>query len=135
MSLKSASFGGSGGAAFDDIDIGIAGMTIRSGNQVDSIQVTYRFSDGSKFDGPKHGGTGGSLNSFTLADDEMLIKMEGKTNGVLVDQVTFYSNKGKTYGPYGRTGETSFCVEGREIIAVFGRAGNLLDNLGVHYKK
>ena len=134
MSIKSASFGGSGGSAFDDI-IGIVGMKIRSGNQVDSVQVTYRLSDGSTFEAPKHGGTGGSLKSFTLADDEKLIKVEGKTNGVLVDQVTFYSNKGKTYGPYGKTGETPFSVKGSEIIAVFGRAGNLLDRLGVHYKE
>ena len=132
MSIRSASYGGTGGAAFDDI-IGIAGMRIRSGNQVDSIQVTYRLSDGSTFEGPKHGGSGGSPKSFTLASDEKLIKVEGKTNGVLVDQVTFHSNKGKTYGPYGRTGKTAFSVEGGEIIAVFGRAGNLLDNLGVYY--
>ena len=133
MSVASKGFGGTGGSKFDDKVVGIAGMKIRSGNQVDSIQVTYRYADGSTFEGPRHGGSGGSESQFKLAKGEYLVKMEGKTNGVLVDQVTFYSNRGTKYGPYGKTGAQSFSVEGTEIVSVFGRAGNLLDNLGVNY--
>ena len=132
---RSAQFGGSEGSAFDDKNdniCGIIGLKIRSGNQIDSIQVTYRLKDGSAYEAPKHGGNGGSLSSFTLADGEKLIRMEGMTNDVLIDMLTFYSNYNNVYGPYGRTGRASFSVEGLEIIAFFGRAGNLLDAIGVY---
>ena len=132
---KSAQFGGSGGSAFDDRSdniAGIIGMKVRSGNQIDSIQVTYRLKDGSAYEAPKHGGNGGSVSSFTLADGEKLIRMEGMTNGVLIDMLTFYSNFNNTYGPYGITGQAPFSVEGLEIIAFFGRAENLLDAVGVY---
>ena len=68
---------------------------------IDSIQVTYRLKDGSTFAAPMHGGTGGSEYSFTLASGEKLTRMEGMTNGVLIDMLTFYSNLNNVYGPYG----------------------------------
>ena len=132
---QSTEFGGRGGRAFDDKNdniVGIIGMRIRSGNQIDSIQVTYRLKDGSIYEAPRHGGTGGSESSFTLADGEVLVRMEGMTNGVLVDMLTFYSNFNNRYGPYGVTGLVPFSVEGLEIVAFFGRAGNLLDAVGVY---
>ena len=132
---RTAQFGGSEGSAFDDNSdniAGIIGLKVRSGNQIDSIQVTYRLKDGSAYEASKHGGNGGSLSSFTLADGEKLIRMEGMTNDVLIDMLTFYSNYNNVYGPYGRTGRASFSVEGLEIIAFFGRAGNLLDAIGVY---
>ena len=63
--------------------------------------------------------------------------MSGKTNNTLVDQLTFTSpmkadGSIATYGPYGRTGRTEFAVKGN-IVGFFGRAGNLLDALGVFY--
>ena len=132
MSSHSGSFGGSGGSKFNDDIVGIRGMKIRHGNQVDSIQVTYILADGTIWEGPRHGGTGGSLSQFTLEEGEKLVKMEGKTNNALVDQLTFHSNKGKKYGPYGKTGQTSFSVEG-ELVTFFGSAGNLLDAISVRY--
>ena len=133
--LQSAVFGGSGGIAFDDNNdniAGIIGMKIRSGNQIDSIQVTYRLKDESTYEALMHGGTGGSESFFTLADGEKLIRMEGMTSGVLVDMLTFYSNYNNTYGPYGVTGQKRFSVAGLEIVAFFGRAGNLLDAIGAY---
>ena len=50
--------------------------------------------------------------------------------------LTFYSNFGNEYGPYGKTGQTSFSVEDTdsdEFVAFFGRAGSLLDSIGVYY--
>ena len=104
---QSAQFGGSGGSAFDDKNdniCGIIGLKICSGNQIDSIQVTYRLKNGSAYEAPKHGGNRGSVSSFTLADGEKLIRMEGMTSDVLVDMLTFYSNFNNVYGPYGITG-------------------------------
>ena len=140
---KSGVSGGSGGSAWDDgilthspAIVGVKSVNIRHGNQVDSIQVTYLLADGTTYDAPKHGGSGGSLSSFTLADSEMIIRVEGKTNNVLVDQVTFVTQtadgRQNTHGPYGKTGQTPYSVEGY-IVGFFGRAGNLLDGLGAYY--
>ncbi len=135
--------GGGGGNSWDDgilthspAIVGVKSINIHHGNQVDSIQVTYLLADGSTYAAPKHGGSGGSASSFTLAENEMIIRVEGKTNNVLVDQVTFITRTPDgtehTHGPYGKTGETPFFVEGY-VVGFFGRAGNLLDGLGTYY--
>ena len=139
---KSNTYGGTGGRAWDDVSthspaiVGVSSITIRHGNQVDSLQVTYLLADGSTYTAPKHGGRGGSQSSFTLAPDEMIVQVKGKTNNTLVDQLTFVtrnSSRNTTeYGPYGKTGRTQFSVEGY-VVGFFGRAGNLLDQLGVYY--
>ena len=97
---------------------GIRKVDIRSGNQVDSIQVDYvsclmvLYSDA-----PQHGGNGGSLSSFTLEADEYIYKVEGKTNNYIVDQLTFHVKNAtgttKKYGPYGKTGNNAFSKEGK----------------------
>ena len=140
---KSAEFGGNGGKTWDDgvlthspPIVGVRSITIRHGNQVDSLQVTYLLADGSTYTAPKHGGPGGSQSSFTLAEDEMIIRVEGKTNNTLVDQLTFVTRNSsgdvKEHGPYGKTGQTAFAVEGY-VVGFFGRAGHLLDAIGVYY--
>ena len=140
---KTKVFGGRGGSAWDDgilthspAIVGVRSISIRHGNQVDSIQVTYLLADGTTYTAGKHGGRGGSPSSFTLAEDEMITRIEGKTNNVLVDQVTFITKKAdgttKQYGPYGKTGQTPFSVDGY-VVGFHGRAGNLLDGLGVYY--
>ena len=130
-------FGGSGGKAFDDLErhptiVRIRGLRVRCGNSIDSIQATYQLNDGSTVVGPRHGGLGGKEERFMLDEGEVLTQMEGKTSGVLVDQLTFCSNQGKQYGPYGRSCTTSFeTLEGTELTSFFGRSGKLLDAIGV----
>ena len=130
-------FGGVGGKAFDDLEhhpsiVGIRGLCVRCGNSIDSIQATYQLKDGSTVVGPRHGGLGGKVKRFMLNEDEVLIRMEGKTSGVLVDQLTFYSNQGKQYGPYGRSCTTPFeTQEGVQLTSFFGHSGKLLDAIGV----
>ncbi|KAL5510318.1 hypothetical protein EMCRGX_G005845 [Ephydatia muelleri] len=128
--------GGSGGNSFDDTAgniIGVTSITIHHGNQVDGIQATYLRTDNSTFEGPYHGGNGGSPTTINFAADEVIVEVYGKTNNVLVDQITFVTRKRdgstQTYGPYGMTGETPFSVKGR-VASLFGRSGNLLDAIG-----
>lgn len=142
--LKQSSLhGGTGGNSWDDnitghkpAIVGVRRIDIRHGNQVDGLQVTYLLADGSTYSAPMHGGGGGSPSSFILAEDEMIIRIEGKTNNTLVDQLTFITKNAageeKKYGPYGKTGQTAFSVEGY-VVGFFGRAGNLLDALGFYY--
>ena len=134
------SYGGRGGSSFDDGTdnvriVGIRTVKIRAGDQVDSIQVDYVISDGSIWSSPRHGGWGGRYNSFTLESDEYIWKVEGKTNKHVVDQLTFHvknaAGDSKSYGPYGRTGNTPFSKEGK-IVAFHGGAGGLLDRIGFY---
>ena len=136
ISQQTQVYGGSGGKAFDDLEhhptiVGIRGLIVRSGNSVDSIQAIYRLKDGSTIVGPRHGGRGGSEKRFMLDEGELLIRMEGKTSGMLVDQLAFYSNRGKQYGPYGRSPTMPFETEGTELTSFFGRCGKLVDAIGV----
>ena len=113
---KSEMFGGTGGSAFDgdpnSTNVAVAGpglkiskLLIRSGNQVDSIQAEYVALGGSFANGPTFGGTGGSPQVMDVGADEVIVKMEGKTNGKLIDQLTFTmkntNGQTRTAGPFG----------------------------------
>lgn len=115
--------------------VGIHRIRIRHGDHVDAIQVTYRLSDGSTYTAPMHGGTGGRLSSFTLAGDESIIRIEGKAR-IFVDQVTFVTRNStmyeRRYGPYGQIAQNVFSFDGY-VMGFFGRAGHLLDGIGVYY--
>ena len=85
----------------------------------------------------QHGGSGGSSHSsFSLAEGDYISKIDGKTNDVIVDQLTFTvtTKTGSTvvHGPYGKTAKKAFSVQGK-IVAFFGNSGNLLDGVGVYY--
>ena len=133
---------GKGGAPWDDsilsyypTIVGVQQVDIRHGDHIDSVQFTYRLADGNTYTAPTHGGSGGCLSSFTLACDERIDRIEGKTHS-FVGQLTFVtkdsSGQERTYGPYGETGNRSFTVEGC-IVGFFGRSGTYLDKLGVYF--
>ena len=141
--LKVAGRGGQNGTPFDDLKanktasiLNIHSITIVSGKQVDSIQVTYRLTDGSLYKALQHGTGTNHPVTIKLDSNEYVWKVEGKTNDVLVDQLTITTRRlskseERTYGPYGRTGKFNFTFEGY-IAGFHGRAGNLLDNIGVY---
>lgn len=140
---KSNRFGGNGGRPFDDnitaydpAVVGIQAIRIRHGNQVDSIQATYILATGSTFAGGRHGGHGGRETYLQLEAGEEIIEVYGKTNHALVDQISFVTRKAdgtvQIYGPFGRTGETSYSVKG-QILGFYGRSGNLLDSIGFYH--
>ena len=90
-------------------------------------------SDGCK--GPHHGGCSGSASKITLDNGDWICKVEGKTDGSLVDQLTFsIKNAAGTIrkeGPFGKTGNSVFMKEGN-IVAFHGEAGDLLDHIGFY---
>ena len=141
---KSKQVGGDGGSSWDDEIlthrpqiVGILSMTIRHGDQVDNIQATYLLADNTTYTAPAHGGSGGSASSFTLAQGERIVRIEGKTNNAVLDQITFVSltldGSQKKYGPFGKTGENPYAIDGH-ILGFFGTTGayNLVDSLGVY---
>lgn len=144
--IKSRGEGGYGGSPFDDFNITVGNATIvgvHSINisserqiQIDSFQVTYLLSSGGLYTAPRHGKTTTPPLTITLARDEYIEKIEGKTNGDYVDQLTITILDAKQYqrrvhGPYGKTGMYPFSFEGY-IVGFFGSSGSVLDNLGVH---
>ena len=76
-----------------------------------SRQSTHYSVEAPTYTGAKHGGPGGSLSEIIFEQGEIIEQMYGKTNNVLVDQVSFDMQL-KSYGPYGKTGRTPFSVKG-----------------------
>ena len=141
---KSPRQGGMNGTAFDDFNngaplpaiiVGVHSINISSGNQIDSIQVTYLLSNGSLFHAPTHGKPSHPPINITFGTDERIVKIEGKTNNQLVDQLTITTvgpaYERRVYGPFGITGQIEWSLEGH-IIGFFGRSGDLLDSIGVY---
>ena len=132
--LKSPQYGGGGGNGFDDsgyIGNPITSITVRHGEYVDSIQVTYGTQQA-----PKHGGDGGQADTISLAQGEQVIAVVGRS-GDLVDQIQFVTvspgNVLRNYGPYGQGGGSPFYIIGT-VDAFFGSSGEYLDAVGVWVK-
>lgn len=137
----------SNGTAFDDVSnvtrhgltvCNIQSISIVSYYQVDSIQVTYLLSNGSFYKAPKHGEVDFSFpETITLDPDEFVQKIEGKTNGIVINQLTITTWRPKEhqsveYGPYGMTNTgKNFTFEGF-IVGFHGRSGSLMENIGVY---
>lgn len=132
---RSAQFGGGGGSSFDDSSAffddkaQISRIEIRSGRVVDKITIIY--GNGKTLG---HGGGGGTLRSFNLADGEFINSVDVR-HGRLIDQLTFYTNMGKKHGPYGGGGGklTNVNFQKCGLLHVFGRSGGRLDRIGFAY--
>jgi hypothetical protein len=133
---QSAAAGGSGGSAFSD-DLTqvarLAGFVINSGWYVDGIQGIFQRCDGTPFNGPWHGGVGGTSHSIVnFAPSEYIVGITG-SSGWYINQITIQTNL-DTYGPYGQqTGANAWNVPYDNIGGFFGSAGSYLDKLGFFY--
>uniref|UniRef100_A0A0E0KMB9 Jacalin-type lectin domain-containing protein n=1 Tax=Oryza punctata TaxID=4537 RepID=A0A0E0KMB9_ORYPU len=83
--------------------------------------------------------------TIKLSDDEQVTAVEGTFGHFrdvvepVITSLTFHTNTGRTYGPYGGAGEpgsgTPFSIpaeEGGVIVGFWGRAGWLVDSIGVY---
>jgi hypothetical protein len=140
-SPSSQQYGGTGGNVFSDPMltqdppvVGIKRITIRSGSEVDNIQINYLRSDGSVYEAPAHGGTGGTEHVINLVPNEKIIAIVGRS-GSEIDQLNFLTmtetGQRNTYGPYGGNGGNQFIVNA-EVLGIFGRSGSELDALGFY---
>ena len=73
---------------------------------------------------------------ITLDKREIIVKVEGQTDGKFVNQLMFTttgsSSGKKVYGPFGRNGSKCFSFEGY-IVAFYGRGGpRHLNRIGMH---
>lgn len=131
--------GGKGGNLFIDTSTPnqyISEIKVRSGNVIDSIQVTYKDSFNVVTTGSRHGGTGGRESVFRLAPDEYIVSIGGKY-GNNIDKLWIKTNKGRTQEWGGNGGNVDFTYvvpDGWMIISFWGRSGKYLDAIGVYYQ-
>ena len=129
---KSNEFGGDGGDAFsDDLtqSCRLTRVRIQHGKYVDGIQMSYVTPSGATVDSPYHGGSGGDPAEFSLAANEYIVRVEGRSDK-FVDQLTFITSLGNRHGPYGRDGGEAFEVSNLQVGGFFGRSGRYLDAIG-----
>jgi len=110
---------GPAGAAFDDTPIAgaagtplISSIAVRSGEVLDSIQVTNRGGpDQSSYQMPQHGGNGGQANTVTIAEGDGIAGISGYTGTWFgwdcVLQLTITTKMGQVFGPFGTMANAS----------------------------
>ena len=144
----SLEYGGEGGDSFSDqLPDGsrICEVLIRHGEYVDGIRISWETADGTRVDGPYHGGGGGNEDSFTLEPGET-IQVIGGASGDYVDRLGFETSLGRSYGPYGGDGGNPFeenfgptpnpldhdatVLVNHPLVGIYGRSGDLLDAIG-----
>jgi len=113
----------------------ITAIQIRAGAWIDSIQARY----GDTW-GTVHGGSSGTLYVFYLNSGSSINRVEGNADGE-VDILTFYSDDGSTYGPYGGAGQwaspgVAFNSDrqGCKLAFISGANGGYLNALSLHYE-
>lgn len=129
--------GGVGGQPFDDepTEDGARLREIRvwAGNTIDAVQLVVEI-EGQTIERPKHGGAGGNLGIVRLADDEYVTEIYGRY-GSYIEQLSIRTNNGQTGRFGGRGGANEFLYvapDGYKIVGLWGRAGRILDAIGVH---
>lgn len=139
--MKSEGRGGLTGNIFDDVtNSSVAGVRVLNitfnEKQIGSIEVLYFWSNGSLYQGPRHGSILQPPGvRIDLAENEYIEKVEGKTDGTVVNQLTLTTTgpdyEKKIYGPFGGEGPLSFSLEGF-IVGFHGRSGVYLNQIGVY---
>ncbi|XP_006645877.1 protein GOS9-like [Oryza brachyantha] len=145
--VKIGMFGATSGT-MRDIDVApkhLKAVTIRSIDTID--RLTFHFDDekGNQIMGGEWGGNLGNDHTFYLDRDEYLKQVSG-TFGPFelqklpctVNSLTFISNKGKRYGPFGTRGakDTSFDipVEKGSIVGFYARADGFVSAIGFYIR-
>jgi hypothetical protein len=139
VSGKTDIAGGSGGDSFSDTQIPpgarISEIRSSSGRYVDGIQAVYTLTDGSVFEGPWHGGRGGTINAFKLDSNEYIVGLSGRY-GEYIDSLIIRTNR-RTSPQFGGTGgQREFRIDvasGNQAIGFIGRCGKYLDAIGLSY--
>lgn len=121
--------------AFKDV-VGLHSLTVGASTQINFIQVTYLLSNGSLYAAPSHGAPYYNLKfTIKLGPREYLERIEGKTDGLWVRQLTFITRgpeyRQRVYGPFGKDAPTPFAFEGN-IVSFHGFESSLIYRIGVY---
>ena len=109
---------------------------ISSEGGVNSIQFQYLLYGGKTQLGQIHGTVRGKMTVINVEKSEHLTGIEGKSDGLFINQLTFltWRSDGSTaqYGPFGTTGSQPFSSYGN-VMGLAGNAGNMLNGISVYY--
>jgi len=120
VDIKTASFGGNGGGAFEKQVVD--NISIRTGKFVDQIKINN----------VQHGGNGGGdRGSIVLNDNEYINTVELRS-GSYIDFVKFTTNEGRVMGG-GGSGGGHHLLENIRVLAIGGRTGAYVDKLDILY--
>jgi hypothetical protein len=130
--------GGTGGGNFGDFpqdDFKVVRITIRSGAVVDAIQTTHERPDGTLFEFPHHGGSGGGeqILDLDVRVGEHITSIGGRYNS-FVDHLVIRTSRGRSLDAGGPGGSVLYSYDappGFEIAGFHGRAGEFIDAIGV----
>jgi len=126
-----ATVGGGGGSAWSDRPIcekrPLTGFNIDYGSSIDGLQFLY--GTDSRVWAGAHGRTNWRVQ-VVLQDGETFTAVE-MSSGSRVDQLTFYTSKGRKFGPYGggRINNNFISTPGQSIGCMVGRSGGSTDQL------
>ena len=136
-----------GGDPFDDgitaivpHAVRITSLNVCYGDAVDGIQVNYTLEDGKTLVGFSHGVTEKCAKKLIeFKEGESIVHIEGKTQATYgyISQLTLFTvtvgGLPSTYGPFGLGGDSHepFSATGA-AVGFFGRAGQVLDALGLY---
>ncbi len=151
MSLfKFGPSGGIGGSWFDDVEaatnefmsdptVRIALIEVRHGARIDAIKVIYTQSGQTAFETAQHGGSGGTLDTLTLGENEEIAKLvvspvyDGSRIGV--SGLEFVTNQRVVaFGNMWPPQSVFSSLPGTHIIAFLGLSGTELDAVGVYLR-
>jgi hypothetical protein len=131
--------GSGGGRAFADsappAGARVFEVRIATGERIDSVQIEYSLPRGRSLSGPRHGGSGGRLVVFRLDPDEFITGLSGRC-GDTVDSLRIHTNRRTSELFGGSGGDREYRIDvprGNEAVGFAGRAGNLIDAIGLVY--
>ncbi|XP_064937485.1 jacalin-related lectin 19-like [Musa acuminata AAA Group] len=134
--IKVGPWGGNGGSEWDmGAADRIINIEIRAIEVIDAIAIT--FTRNGQTETKYFGGPLGTTYEIPLQEDEYLVGVEGSVDTMseitLVRNLTLRTNK-ESYGPFGSSGGKPFSipVASGKIVGFFGRAGAMIDAIGLY---
>ncbi len=122
--------GGHGHPLWDDFSVcahsKLQGFNVWVGSSINKVQFWYAGHGWA----PEHGGSGGAFVQVVLPSDEYFDRIDYGAGGSL-DRLTFFTNKGRQFGPYGGGSDTGSYTAwpGQGIGCMAGRNGSVIDQL------
>lgn len=137
MALMLGPSGGVGGVAFDDGPFPegarLRELRVWGTECIEGLQIVLDL-DGELVERPRRGTASAGLGVLRLAEDEHVTEVYGRYSGY-VDQLSVRTAGGQIRRFGGRGGACDFAYfapAGFHIVGFWGRAGRLIDALGVH---
>jgi hypothetical protein len=131
--------GGRGGNNFTDPEpqygSRVLEVQVRSGDQIDSVQMLLSLPDGRTVQTPRHGGSGGRLDVFRLQTGEYITGISGRY-GDYLDSLQIQTNLRTSQLFGGRGGNRDYRIDvpsGTHAVGFTGRDGDYVDAIGLAY--